>query len=70
MKNTLPKSFRLSREAADAMKACADRAGLSDTEVVEICIAKYAMELGVEVERAKAMLLAIITKGKRGGSDK
>lgn len=52
------------------MKACADRAGLSDTEVVEICIAKYAMELGVEVERAKAMLLAIITKGKRGGSDK
>jgi len=50
-------NFRLSAEAEKLLKDIATARGINKTEVVEYCVARYAAELGVDIDRAKALLL-------------
>ena len=56
------KNFRMSAHASKLLHEIAIEHGLSETEVMEHCIARYAGEVGVDVERAKALLLEHFTK--------
>jgi hypothetical protein len=56
------KNFRLSSNAVKLLSQIASKNNLSETEIMEHCIARYAGEVGVDVERAKALLLEHFTK--------
>lgn len=56
------KKFRMSSNAVKLLRETALKHGLSETEIVEHCIARYAAKSGVDVERAKALLLEHFTK--------
>jgi len=62
MTKSKQKNFRMSTNAAKLLREVATKHGLSETEVMEHCIARYAGEVGVDVERAKALLLEHFTK--------
>lgn len=60
---SVQKNFRLSAKARKVLRNAALQAQMTETDVVEHCIARYALELGVEVERAKALLLEHLAQG-------
>lgn len=61
MSNTVQKNFRLSTKAIRILDECARIGQTTDTKVVELCIACYALELGVEVKRARDFLFDNLT---------
>jgi hypothetical protein len=62
MAKTKQKNFRMSSNAAELLRKIAAKHALSETEIMEHCIARYAGEVGIDVERAKALLLEHFTK--------
>jgi hypothetical protein len=52
----------MSGNATELLRKIALEHSLSETEVMEHCIARYAGEVGVDVERAKTLLLEHFTK--------
>ena len=60
----------MSSNAAELLRKVAAKHSLSETEVMEHCIARYAGEVGVDVERAKALLLEHFTKTISAGKAK
>ena len=57
MPKSKQKNFRLSDKAVKLLNKLALKDGLSETGVMEYCIAHYAGEVGVDVNRAQALLL-------------
>jgi hypothetical protein len=55
-------NFRLSVQAEKLLKDIASVRGVNKTDVVEYCVARYAAELGVDIEGAKALLLQNLAK--------
>ena len=70
MTKSKQKNFRTSSNAAELLRKVALKHSLSETEVMEHCIARYAGEVGVDVERAKALLLEHFTKTITAGKAK
>jgi hypothetical protein len=70
MTKSKQKNFRMSSNAAELLRKVAAKHSLSETEVMEHCIARYAGEVGVDVERAKALLLEHFTKTISAGKAK
>jgi len=63
-------NFRLSAEAKKLLKDVATELEINDTAVVEYCLARYAAELGINVEGAKALLLQNLAKSIAAGKAK
>jgi len=57
MAKVTQKNFRLSSTAVGLLGKLKKKYGISETEVLEHCIARYAGEVGVDVESAKALLM-------------
>ncbi len=57
MAKVTQKNFRLSSTAVGLLGKLKKKFGISETEVLEHCIARYAGEVGVDVESAKALLM-------------
>ncbi|MDE2106341.1 MAG: hypothetical protein KGL39_54480 [Patescibacteria group bacterium] len=62
MSATKPKNFRMSQKAVKLLRETATRNNITETDVIEHCVARYAIELGIDVERAKALLLEHVAK--------
>ena len=60
----------MSSNAANLLRQVAATHGVSETEVMEHCIARYAGEVGIDIERAKALLLEHFTKTVGGSKAK
>ena len=60
MAETVQKNFRMSAESIKLLHSVARAQGITETEVVEICVSKYAREIGHDVERAGDLLFAQI----------
>ena len=63
MASTSQKNFRMSADAVQLLRQIARDKGMTETEIVELCVAKYAAEVGADIERAKALLLNHVAKG-------
>ena len=61
MADTVQKNFRMSPKAQQILAKAASKTGLSHTRIVELSLARYAIALGMEVERAKKFLVQNIT---------
>ena len=57
-----PKNFRMSENALKLLSQVAAEHDITETAVLEHCVARYAAELGIDVERAKALLLEHVAK--------
>jgi len=57
MAKVTQKNFRMSSTAVALLGKIKKKYGISETEVLEHCIARYAGEVGVDVESAKALLM-------------
>lgn len=55
-------NFRLSIEADKLLEDIAAHNGINKTDVVEYCVARYAAELGIDIDRAKTLLLQNLAK--------
>jgi hypothetical protein len=53
MAETVQKNFRMSSRSIELLHEVARAHGMTETEVVETCVAKYAEEIGQDVERAR-----------------
>lgn len=60
---TIPKNFRLSREAVEILNKVATELGVTQTDVLEASIARHAAEHGIAVDGARELLLRQIAKG-------
>lgn len=56
MAETTQKNFRMSEDAIRLLHSVARARGMTETDVVEICVAKYALDIGQDVDRAKELL--------------
>ncbi|HEX3625123.1 MAG TPA: hypothetical protein VH280_06845 [Verrucomicrobiae bacterium] len=56
MAETVQKNFRMSHGAITILHNVARARGMTETDVVETCVAKYALEIGQEVDRAREVL--------------
>lgn len=56
-------SFRLSYNARKLLADVALRNRITKTDVVEHSLARYALELGVEIGRARQLLMEHVAKG-------
>lgn len=56
MAESVQKNFRMSQGAIKLLHSVARARGMTETEVVETCVAKYALEIGQDVDRAKELL--------------
>lgn len=66
----IPTNFRLSRESLKLLSAIAHHHGVSNTEVVEYCVARHALHLGIEAKNARELLLRQIAKSLAAESRK
>ncbi|HEV2331250.1 MAG TPA: hypothetical protein VGY56_20910 [Verrucomicrobiae bacterium] len=57
MAETTQKNFRMSPETIRILQNVARALGVTETEVIQTCVAKYALEIGQDVEGAKELLL-------------
>ena len=55
-------NFRIKIETEQLIKDIATKRRINKTDVVEYCVARYAAELGIDIDRAKALLLQNLTK--------
>src|ERR1700744_3554909 len=62
MANTVAKNFRMSPAALKLLGEIAARNGVTETDVVEACIARYAADLEIEVAAATALLTQQIAR--------
>ena len=62
MKKTKQKNFRMSSTAVALLVKTSKTTGISMTEVLEHCIARYAASVGVEVAMARDLLVEHFTK--------
>jgi len=60
--STKPKNFRMSRDAVELLGKIATKYNITETAVLEHCVARYAAELGLDIDRAKAVLLEHVAK--------
>ena len=56
MADSVQKNFRMSSRTVKLLHDVARALGITETEVVETCVAKFALEIGQDVERAKEVL--------------
>jgi hypothetical protein len=56
MAETVQKNFRMSPRAIKLLHSVARAQGITETDVVEYCVSKYALEMGHDVDRAKELL--------------
>lgn len=56
MADSVQKNFRISSRTVKLLHDVARSLDITETEVVETCVAKYALEIGKDVERAKEVL--------------
>jgi hypothetical protein len=56
MAETVQKNFRMSPRAIKLLHEIARANGITETDVVEFCVAKYALSIGQDVDRAKELL--------------
>lgn len=52
----MQKNFRMSSRAVKLLHDVARSLGVTETQVVETCLSKFALEVGDDVERAKEVL--------------
>src|SRR5215469_5832215 len=67
MAETVQKNFRLSARAIKVLHEVARALGTTETDVVETCVAKYALEIGRDVERARELLFQQICGAAASG---
>lgn len=53
-------NFRLSEKAGLLVELAAKKSGLSKTEIVELCLAKYAIDVAGLAEEARKVVVAIL----------
>jgi hypothetical protein len=63
MSNTKQKQIRLSEQGQFFLGACKAATGFSDTAIMEVCLALYAMKLGQEVRRAHEHVYQTLVTG-------
>lgn len=68
MAETVQKNFRMSARAIKLLLEVARAQDVTETDVVEFCVAKYALELGRDVNRAKELLFQQICGAAASGS--
>lgn len=56
MPATKAKNFRFSTETRTILEAVCQQTGENSSRIVELCVSCYAMEIGVEVNRANQFL--------------
>jgi hypothetical protein len=56
MADSVQKNFRISARTVKLLHEVARSLDITETEVVETCVAKFALEIGKDVERAKEVL--------------
>jgi hypothetical protein len=56
MADSVQKNFRMSQKSIKLLHSVARALGVTETEVVETCVSKFALEIGQDVERAKELL--------------
>lgn len=57
MSNGKQKNFRLSKPAVALLKRLSKESKATETDVVEHCVARYALELGVMTDQARELLV-------------
>jgi len=57
------KNFRLSATAVKLLEDVAASTNLSETDVVEHCLARHALQLGIAIDRAESLLLEHLAQG-------
>jgi hypothetical protein len=62
MAETVQKNFRMSAPAIKLLHDVARELGTTETEVIQTCVAKYALEIGKDVEQAKELLFQHICR--------
>lgn len=62
MGETQQKNFRMSVESIQILSEIALERGVTDTDVIEACVARYAIDLGIQSEAAKSLLMRQIAK--------
>jgi hypothetical protein len=56
------KNFRMSQKAVRLLHDVARARGSTETEVVEYCVSKYALDMGQDVDQAKELLFQHICR--------
>jgi hypothetical protein len=56
MADSVQKNFRMSSRTVKLLHDVARTLDMTETDVVETCVAKFAMEIGHDIERAKEVL--------------
>lgn len=62
MADSVQKNFRMSQRSIKLLHDVARAQKTTETEVVEFCVAKYALDLGQDVGRARELLLEQICR--------
>lgn len=62
MAETAQKNFRMSAPAIKLLQDVARELGVTETDVVETCVTKYALAIGQDVEQAKELLFQHICR--------
>jgi hypothetical protein len=62
MAESVQKNFRMSQRTIKLLHEVARARGSTETEVVEYCVTKYALDLGKDVDRARGLLLEQICR--------
>ena len=65
MAKTAQKNFRMSSNAVALLKQAANKTKRSETEVNEYCIAKYALEMNLDIKRVEALILELFAKRRK-----
>jgi hypothetical protein len=62
MADSVQKNFRMSQKAVRLLHDVARARGSTETEVVEYCVSKYALDMGHDVDQAKELLFQHICR--------
>jgi hypothetical protein len=62
MADSVQKNFRMSQKSIRILHEVARALGVTETDVVETCVSKFALEIGRDVERAKELLFEQICR--------
>ena|SRR5579863_8899739 len=62
MADSVQKNFRLKSRAIKLLHDVARAQGMTETDVVEYCVSKYALAIGHDVDRAKELLFEQICR--------
>jgi hypothetical protein len=62
MASSVQKNFRMSPRAIKLLHNVARARGMTETDVVQFCVSKFALAIGEDVERAKELLFEQICR--------